>query len=264
MPAAFRLDHVVIRVYDLNAASAEYTALGFHVVPGGEHPGQGSRNALIAFADDSYLELIAYGSAAPERVVPRHVRQAELAGRSPIERHTLPWASAAEGLVSFALSPSSIEEALAEAARRGLSLDGPIPGGRLRPDGQRVAWQLGIPHSLDLPFLCADVTPRSLRVPGEEARKHRNGIEGISAVTVAVRDLAESVLRYEALLGQEPKREAETAVFVLGQTRIILAQPSTQDAWLQEWLTTRGEGPCALEFSPRAAARGLERHPLTR
>ena len=36
---SLRLDHVVIRVRDLNTACASYSALGFTVVPGGEHPG---------------------------------------------------------------------------------------------------------------------------------------------------------------------------------------------------------------------------------
>ena len=54
------IDHIVILVHDLEAAVRDYTALGFTVVPGGEHADGRSRNALIAFADGSYLELIAF------------------------------------------------------------------------------------------------------------------------------------------------------------------------------------------------------------
>src|SRR5438128_1021319 len=103
MPASFRLDHVVIRVYDLGLATADYTALGFHVVPGGEHPALGSRNALIGFEDDTYLELIAFGSGPPARIVPRRMRLEEPTDASPVERHWLPWESSPEGLVDFAL-----------------------------------------------------------------------------------------------------------------------------------------------------------------
>src|SRR5437870_12524167 len=176
MPVTYRLDHAVIRVYDLAAATADYTVLGFHAVPGGEHPGLGSRNALIAFEDDTYLELIAYGSGPPERIVPRAVRFRELAGRPPVERHWLPWQSSPEGLVDIALLPSNIDEALAAVRACGQRWEGPIPGSRLRPDGQRVAWQLGLPEHLDLPFFCADVSPRLLRVPDGEARNHPNGV----------------------------------------------------------------------------------------
>ena len=54
-----RLDHAVIAVADLAAAMADYEALGFTVRFGGEHPGRRTHNALIYFADGSYLELIA-------------------------------------------------------------------------------------------------------------------------------------------------------------------------------------------------------------
>ena len=48
------IDHIVIAVADLDAAVRDYTALGFTVLPGGEHP-RGSRNALVVFADGAYL-----------------------------------------------------------------------------------------------------------------------------------------------------------------------------------------------------------------
>ena len=53
------IDHLVIVVPELEAAVASYRGLGFTVVPGGRHP-IGTHNALIAFADGSYLELIAF------------------------------------------------------------------------------------------------------------------------------------------------------------------------------------------------------------
>src|SRR6202047_695861 len=53
------IDHVVIVVNELESAIASYSRAGFTVVRGGKHP-IGSHNALIAFADASYLELIAF------------------------------------------------------------------------------------------------------------------------------------------------------------------------------------------------------------
>src|SRR5439155_1412482 len=53
------IDHIVIAVPDLAAARTSYAALGFTVVPGGRHP-VGTHNALIAFGDGSYVELIAF------------------------------------------------------------------------------------------------------------------------------------------------------------------------------------------------------------
>src|SRR5258706_9920850 len=129
------IDHIVILVGDLDAASADYAALGFTVVPGGEHTGGETHNALVAFADDTYLELIAFKRSAPGHRWWRHV-------------------AAGGGLVDFALLPGAIEQDIAAARERGVAYTGPVAGGRLRPDGRQVAWQLGMPPSADMPFLC--------------------------------------------------------------------------------------------------------------
>jgi hypothetical protein len=53
------VDHFVVVVADLETAIRNYTTAGFTVVRGGRH-NIGTHNALIAFADGSYLELIAF------------------------------------------------------------------------------------------------------------------------------------------------------------------------------------------------------------
>ena len=58
------IDHIAVVVPDLNTAIANYTTLGFTVVPGGRHP-IGSHNALIAFEDGSYIELLAFFEPNP-------------------------------------------------------------------------------------------------------------------------------------------------------------------------------------------------------
>lgn len=55
-----RLDHLVVLTLDLEQATREYELLGFTVTPGGEHADGLTRNALVAFADGSYLELISF------------------------------------------------------------------------------------------------------------------------------------------------------------------------------------------------------------
>jgi catechol 2,3-dioxygenase-like lactoylglutathione lyase family enzyme len=204
MSATFRLDHVVIRVRDLEEACADYRALGFTVTPGGEHPTLGTRNALIPFEDDTYLELIAF----PPREVPADAQE------KPVHGRWRRWEAASEGLVDFALVPSDVGEAIREARARGLEIAGPFPGSRRRPDGQEVAWQLGIPETFDLPFLCADVTPRELRVPAGEARKHANGVVGIIGIGVWPTDFTATLDVYLALLGTMPRiHQPPVAVF---------------------------------------------------
>ena len=87
MPLA--LDHIVIAVADLDRAMVDYRALGFQVLPGGQHPGRTSHNALVVFADGAYLELIAWRAPAPE------------------ERWYRTLSAHGEGLVDYALLPPS-------------------------------------------------------------------------------------------------------------------------------------------------------------
>lgn len=179
----FSLDHVVIAFHDLERAIADWKAQGYTVVRGGRHPGRTSHNALVAFEDGAYVELIAWAEPGPaERwynVLTKH----------------------GEGLMDFALLPESVPRAIDEAKARGLHLDGPVDGGRVRPDGTQLRWQTARQATFDLPFLCGDITPRELRVPAGDARKHANGASGIAKVTVAVDDVDASLARYRALLG---------------------------------------------------------------
>lgn len=259
MEISFSIDHVVILVEDLSAATGNFASLGFTVVPGGEHTGGRSHNALICFADGSYLELIAFKQRSTSRdlIIPKHVRAEELMGsqNSSAGRRMLSWETAGEGLVDYALLPQTIADAIARAHRRGLALEGPVPGGRLRPDGQQVAWQLGIPDTFDLPFLCADVTPRALRVPEGVARQHTNGATGIGAILVVVTDLDITVPRYRALLGIDPTKgstfprpNGQTRDFVLGSTTIAVAAPMGKSDPLSEHVNRSGEGPYILRL----------------
>lgn len=234
------VDHVVILVNDLEAAIADYSALGFTVVPGGEHADGATHNALVVFPEptqrySSYLELIAFKRPAPDH-------------------RWWHYTTVGEGLIDFALLPDAIDEDIAAAKRRGLTLQGPIPGGRVRPDGQQIAWQLGLAFTRDLPFLCADVTPRSLRVPDGPAARHENGVIGIAGITIAVRDIHVSIERYQALLGIASSPisvrsvpDARLSGFQLGSTTITLAEPNPDaNSPLRDYIVKHGEGPYAL------------------
>jgi catechol 2,3-dioxygenase-like lactoylglutathione lyase family enzyme len=233
----FRLDHVVIRVGDLEAAIADYSAIGFTVTEGGEHPTLGSRNALICFEDDTYLELITFESSPSTEE-----------SKSAVMRRIRGWETANQGLVDFAVVPTNVNAALAAARDRGLPVEGPFPGSRKRPDGQEVAWQFGIPATPDMPFLCADVSARELRVPGGEARRHPNGAVGIHRIFVGVENLDESSKHYRALLGVEPRPpqtmlEVSRAVeFPIGKGAVVLGE-SEPAASHGRVFSTRKKGP---------------------
>ncbi|MCZ6634891.1 MAG: VOC family protein [bacterium] len=240
MTGRFQIDHVVIKVTDLDRAMADYEALGFSVVRGGEHPMWGSRNALVCFADGSYLELIAYGAGMPKEGLSRH------------EARMLSRAQVSDGLVDYAVLPEHIERDLNVLREHGLDYEGPLPGGRMRPDGQEVRWEMGLPDGRDLPFLCGDVTPRHLRVPEGEIREHENGALGIVEVGVAVKDLDVSAGRYGVLLGVRPNRlDSGTVCFSCGQVRVVLSAPT--DEAVREHLTERGVGPWRVGLATRLA-----------
>ena len=228
-----RLDHVVIALRDLGRGVASCETAGFTVVPGGRHPGRSTRNALVVFEDGAYLELIAYSASSPDE---RWWRELDAHG---------------DGLVDFALLPQDLPAMVAQAQARGLAgITGPLPGGRVRPDGERVAWQTARQAQHDLPFLCADLTPRAVRVPEGGLRRHANGAIGIDEVAVAVVDVEASLGRYRALLGAQAVRDGTV---MLDGARIRLVRDTAR---------TRDQGPCAvrLRFAPAGpgSIRALE------
>ena len=244
-----KLDHIVIAVHDLERTIADYGALGFHVLRGGDHPGRATHNALVVFGDGSYFEVIAWRQASPGE------RWWQL-----LQKH-------GEGIVDFALLPRDTAATVAGAKERGLLLEGPLDGGRVRPDGERLRWQTARAPSADLPFLCGDLTPRALRVPEGEVRVHANGALGVASLAVAVRDLDATLARYRALLGTDaedagthignhvalPGSNVRVAVIVLGGSVLVLSSPRENAAHagegsdtLTQRIAARGEGPYAL------------------
>ena len=236
------LDHIVIAVQDLDAATAGYSALGFTVIRGGEHADGVTGNVLVVFQDGSYLELIRFNRPEPGR------------------RWSDVYHSAGEGFLDHALLPTDIAADVEAAQGRGLDIENPVPGGRIRPDGERLEWKTARSPSPDVPFLCGDVTPRRLRVQeGDEVRTQPNGVTGVAELVVAVRDVSSSATRYAALLGAAVPAIADGDVHGSGAriarltlggtgTVIVLAQPSDGASELAGILAERGQGPFAVTF----------------
>ena len=133
------IDHIVIAVPDLAAASRSYGELGFTVVAGGRHP-VGTHNALIAFADGAYIELIAFYEPNPAHK-----------WWGPLLR--------GGGLVDFCMQTDDLLADTAAFRRAGVAIDDPSPLSRVRPDGYQLKWVLSIPREPDrgvAPFLIQD------------------------------------------------------------------------------------------------------------
>ncbi len=188
-----KLDHIVVKVKALEAAIARYEAEGFTVTRGGEHPAFGSVNALIPFEDDSYIELIAFpGVMHPDATL------------TAPGRRVAQWREKPYGPIDWALVPDDIEAEIARLRAAGQVWDDPVPGQRVRTDGQVVKWWFGTPDTFMLPFLCADITARELRVPTGAARQHRNRVTGIYEIEVYTRDMETMEQQYGILFEQPP------------------------------------------------------------
>jgi catechol 2,3-dioxygenase-like lactoylglutathione lyase family enzyme len=242
------LDHVVIFVEDLHRATIDFGELGFEVVPGGAHAGGLTHNALVPFADGTYLELLAPTSrwkVAAFRL-PGLRRLSRVVFRSsPSLRRVVRRVDAGEGLVDFAMACSPLAAAVAVLADS-QRVEGPLPGGRTRPDGKQVAWQVAFPNSPVLPFLIEDTTPRALRVP--PGKTHPCGATGIHAVSIATSSFDRTVALYKTLLGREPFETVApiprslAVEFRLGATLLRVLAPMGANPVLRTHLARRGEG----------------------
>lgn len=227
------IDHLVILVPKLDDAIEMYRKLGFQVLPGGEHP-YGTHNALVAFQDGSYLELIAF--------------------KEPEKPHDHRWYRFLDrpGLVDFAMGVENVDTEQAHIEPTGLPYQMVKPGARKRLDGVQLEWRTLPPsddRTGDLPFLIDDVTDRSLRVPGGTEAEHENNVTGINRLVVAARDLEEAIEEYNVVFGTEPERDedeelgADIATYTFGSHQVALAYPKTPSSPLVRRIQQGGDGP---------------------
>ena len=237
------IDHLVVAVPDLDTAIRNYTGLGFTVVPGGRHP-VGTHNALISFADGSYVELIAFYEPSPGH-----------RWWAPLQK--------GGGLVDFCMQTDDLRGDTAAFRQAGVAIDDPKPLSRARPDGYKLSWVLSIPrdaHRGVAPFLIQDETPREERVPRQMT--HRNQVRGIGAVTVAVTDVAPVRHWYARVLGaagQDVSRgdlAAAGARFTIGPHVLDFVAPRGAGSPLTGWLKARGPSPYAATLLTAAAKPG--------
>jgi hypothetical protein len=131
-PLLARLDHLVYATPDLSLGVETIEKLfGVRATPGGQHPGLGTRNALVALGPSSYLEII---GPDPEQPKP--------AGRRRFGIDELK----APRIVRWVAKGTALEQFAATAASKGVSLGPVIPGSRRRPDGVVLSWRYTDPN----------------------------------------------------------------------------------------------------------------------
>ena len=124
MAARPELDHLILGVPDLEAAMDEFERrFGIRPVPGGSHPGQGTRNALVGLGPGRYLELL-----APDPEQASGGPLLELVRRGP-------------RLVGWCARTSALDECVAQARERGYDPGDPRRGERRTREGALLTWR---------------------------------------------------------------------------------------------------------------------------
>ena len=186
LPSVTGLDHYIIRVNDLQAATDRYVKLGFSLAPQGRHH-RGTRNQTIIL-DANYLELLFF----PE----------ELKADSRFGGYD----DAYEGPVATALQTTDSTAVHAELARLGIDTEPPLRGGRpvhLPEGSEDAAWNntnfpsglLGVPDF----FTCGHLTRHLVYRP--EWQDHANGARRIEALIAVHPDPASLRAGYERVFG---------------------------------------------------------------
>ena len=126
-----RIDHIVYATPDLNRGiEAIEKLIGIRATPGGQHPGRGTRNALIAFGPTTYLEIIA---PDPEQPQPEGPRPFGLDGLKEPR------------LAAWFVSGRDLNQLRRDAISKGVPLGEVKAGSRRRPDGVQLSWQFTDP-----------------------------------------------------------------------------------------------------------------------
>ena len=127
-----RVDHLVYTTPDLELGIRAIEKLtGVHASAGGQHPGLGTRNALIALGSATYLEII---GPDPDQPAPHGARRFGIDGlKAP---RLLTWVAKGTDLAPF----------VDRARANGVRLGDVIAGSRRRPDGVLLSWRYTDPN----------------------------------------------------------------------------------------------------------------------
>jgi hypothetical protein len=263
--SSLNLDHIIIVVSDLSAATRQFTQLGFLVIPGGVHSGGLTHNALIPFADGTYLELLATTRFTSFRLITilkkLHLLNIYTANQTAINRRIIENIASGVGLNDYALLSNNLDPEIEMINQRGQNFTDPISGGRIRPDGQEIIWRTSVPQTLDIPFLIEDITPRELRVPQVDENAHANGVSGTRGLSILVPNLVDSIARYRELLGEDPKTQpshsqpgTQSTEYMLGRRLISLSSPLPDNSALRHLLRHRPSRPIGLLFNNKESS----------
>jgi hypothetical protein len=132
--AVGRVDHLVYATPDLEVGIETIEKLlGVRATPGGQHPGAGTRNSMVALGPASYLEIIGPDLEQPQPPAGR------LFGIDGLKDSRL---------ATWAATGQDLERVVADAGRSGVKLGPAGSGSRRRPDGLLLSWRFTSPAAV--------------------------------------------------------------------------------------------------------------------
>jgi len=212
------LDHVIVVVRDLAAATETYTRLlGREPSWRGSHPGQGTANTLFRVAN-GYLELLGIvgEGAFAERF------------RAKLERD-------GEGVVGFAFGTDDADECSRALRERGIAASDPLPGsGQDSNTGAKREWKnVMIPESATrgvVAFAIEHLSPADSLPPARVTVSPDTAVEGLDHVVVRTADPDATAKFYGESLGLRlaldrsfPERKVRLQFFRVGGVTVEVA-----------------------------------------
>ncbi|MCM3766735.1 VOC family protein [Neobacillus niacini] len=255
----FSFDHLVWFSKKPEDAIAPLEQLGIRVIRGGRHETWGTYNTLSYFGL-SYLEFLGIEDLKLAETHHENRLITHIVERLPKEN--------GKGPATVAIRTDRMEELAERLKREGLTVYGPIPGERVRTDGQTIRWSLLFPEldseGLKLPFFIQWEKSDEERLAEFQEQALLNGQPKFESVGVAVHDLNKTAAAWGKLLNLNPTEEfidpnlnARCRKLTLQGTELLFCSP-LGDGPAADVLKQKGETPFLIALSETRKTQFLE------
>jgi methylmalonyl-CoA epimerase len=222
----FTLDHLVIAVRDLDAATADYAALlGREPSWQGDHPAVGTRNTLFRI-ENTYVELLAPGDG----------KKANKAWGGELLR----FLERGEGLYALALGTRDIDTAVQELRRADLEVLDPAEGNGVDArSGNMRAWRNAVIPSRETNglrvFIIEHASPPDALPPARPSADDPACVDRLDHVVALSPDMEQSRKLWAQTLGVRlaldrtfPERNTRILFFRLGDVTVEISGGAVQ------------------------------------
>ncbi|NRD77818.1 VOC family protein [Bacillus sp. BRMEA1] len=251
---ALSFDHLVCFFKKPEMALHPLTQLGIYTVRGGRHETWGTYNMLSYFGL-SYIEFLGIENMTAAEVQTENRLISHIVERLPQVN--------GEGPARIAIRTDHIDDLAESLKKNGFTVFGPIPGERVRTDGEVIRWSLLFPEiagsGLSTPFFIQWEKPDHVRL----AELKEQGLEGVhnlgevrmESVGVVLRDLEETLPIWEILLSLkssdefiDPLLNARCRKLGLPGTELLFCTPVGKGP-AEKVLKEKGETPFLVTLS---------------